>query len=145
LGELLQGGELLLLSGQLGSGKTCLTQGVAWGIGVKEHARSPTFVLVSEYQGRVPLYHVDLYRIDELMEMEELGLEEYFQRRGVCVIEWAEKATLLLPQENLSITLETTGPQERLIGLSARGVHYETLLNKLRASYAHGLKAPAGG
>ena len=74
LGELMEGGELVLMVGDLGAGKTCLTQGIAWGLGVNEYARSPTFVLVSEYEGRHTLFHADLYRVDDPLEMEDPGV-----------------------------------------------------------------------
>ena len=136
LGKLTQGGELVLMTGGLGAGKTCLTQGIAWGLGVQEHARSPTFVLVSEYQGRHTLYHVDLYRIDDILEMEELGLEEIFAGDGVCVIEWAEKAEPILPPEHLRISMLVTGPEERAITITANGPGHLALLDKLKTSYA---------
>ena len=135
IGELLKGGELILMNGGLGAGKTCLTQGIAWGLGVKEHARSPTFVLVAEYQGRVTLYHVDLYRIDDLQEMEDLGLEEIVSNNGVCVIEWAEKAELILPSKGLEISIEVTGPEDRCITIAAKGHDHLVLLQKINASH----------
>ena len=95
LGEVMGGGELVLMSGDLGAGKTCMTQGIAWGLGVNEHARSPTFVLVSEYEGRHTLFHADLYRVDDPLEAEDLGLDETYGNGGVCVVEWAEKADSL--------------------------------------------------
>ena len=131
LASTFEGGEVILLTGGLGAGKTCLTQGLAWGLGVQEHARSPTFVLISEYRGRLTLYHVDLYRLDDVNEIEDLGLDDYLGGDGVCVIEWAEKATPLLPQENLTITLETTGPNQRILTLEGSGERYEAMLERL--------------
>src|SRR5947207_11674106 len=119
LGELLRGGELLLLEGQLGTGKTTFTQGLAKGMGITEVINSPTFTLLKEYEGRpVPvaqdeqnavqqqrmrpaLYHFDLYRLDYPEEIVDLGFEDYFfSTDSVCVVEWAEKADLLWPNEH---------------------------------------------
>ena len=125
------GGEVLLLSGTLGAGKTCLTQGIAWGLGIREHARSPTFVLASEYQGRLTLYHMDLYRLDDLMEIDDLGLDEYLFGEGVCVIEWAEKGVGVLPEEGLKIRIEVKGENDRELTLEAHGDRYERLLDQL--------------
>ncbi|MEE9248222.1 MAG: tRNA (adenosine(37)-N6)-threonylcarbamoyltransferase complex ATPase subunit type 1 TsaE [Dehalococcoidia bacterium] len=141
LGEALEGCEALLMTGELGAGKTCLTQGIAWGLGVGEYARSPTFVLISEYQGRMTLYHIDLYRLDDIKEMEDLGLEEYFERGGVCVVEWAEKAAPILPPENLAIKIDVDGVNNRTITLEARGQRHQALLDRLSASFS----APGSG
>ena len=94
LGQWLQPGDIVLLFGDLGSGKTTLTQGLCRGLGLgqEEYIRSPTFTLINEYQGTVPIYHIDLYRLDTFKEIEALGLEEIlFERQGVCIVEWAEK------------------------------------------------------
>ena len=103
IGEVVLPGDILLLSGDLGVGKTCLTQGIAWGLGIKEYAVSPSFVLVRELYGRLPLYHIDLYRLDHIEEIEDLGLDDYLYGRGVCVVEWAEKGLAVLPTEHLLI------------------------------------------
>ncbi len=136
LGEALEGGEALLMTGELGAGKTCLTLGIALGLGVVEYARSPTFVLIAEYQGRMTLYHIDLYRLDDILEMEDLGLQEYFDRGDVCVVEWAEKAGPLLPQENLAIKIDVAGIDKRTITLEARGQRHQALLDRLSASFS---------
>ena len=133
LGKLAMGGDIFLLTGDLGSGKTCLTQGIAWGLGVEEHAFSPTFVLVREYRGRLPLYHIDLYRLDRIEEIIDLALEQYFDNEGVCVVEWAEKGKEVLPDENLLIKLEYTSPTDRLLLLEPHGERYEQLLKFLKA------------
>ncbi len=86
LGELAREGDVILLVGDLGSGKTCLTQGIAWGLGIADYALSPTFVIMRELHGRLPLYHVDLYRIDRLAETEDLGLDDYLYGHGVTVL-----------------------------------------------------------
>jgi tRNA threonylcarbamoyladenosine biosynthesis protein TsaE len=92
-------GDILLLTGPLGAGKTCLTQGIAWGLEVAAHPRSPTFVLITRYQGRLTLHHMDLYRINDPLEAWDLGLEEYLSGDGVCVIEWADQAEELFAEE----------------------------------------------
>ena len=131
LGELAQVGDVFLLTGSLGSGKTCLTQGIAWGLGVKEYAFSPSFVIVREYHGRLPLYHIDFYRLDRIEEIVDLGLDEYFYGNGVCVIEWAEKGITVLPQENLLIRLSYISDTERSLSLEPKGKRYSELLKSL--------------
>ncbi|MCX6011944.1 MAG: tRNA (adenosine(37)-N6)-threonylcarbamoyltransferase complex ATPase subunit type 1 TsaE, partial [Chloroflexi bacterium] len=91
LGKMAGPGDLFLLSGQLGAGKTCFTQGIAIGLSIKDYVSSPTFVLVKEYKGRIPLYHIDFYRLDNITDLIDLGLDDYIYGNGVCVIEWAEK------------------------------------------------------
>ncbi len=94
IGELALAGDVFLLAGELGAGKTCLTQGIAWGLGINEYTLSPTFVIMRELYGRLPLYHIDLYRLDRIEESLDLGLDDYLYGRGVCVIEWAENRRL---------------------------------------------------
>ncbi len=106
IGEQAQPGDIYLLIGPLGAGKTCLTQGIAWGLGVAGHPRSPTFVLMTRYQGRLTLHHMDLYRINDPLEAWDLGLEEYLSGDGVCVIEWADQAEELFPEDALWINLD---------------------------------------
>ena len=131
LGELAQAGDVFLLTGNLGSGKTCLTQGIAWGLGVKEYAFSPSFIIAREYHGRLLLYHIDLYRLDRIEEIVDLGLDEYFYGGGVCVIEWAEKGITVLPQENLLVKLSYISDTERSLSLEPQGKRYSQLLKFL--------------
>jgi len=136
LGSIARPGDLLLLSGPLGSGKTCLVQGVTFGLGVKEYARSPSFIIVSRYRGRLDLYHVDLYRLEDLREVIDLGLEEYLAGEGVCVVEWAEKAVALFPEEHIWIELAYgEAENERRIDLEARGGRYQEVLTVLARQY----------
>ncbi len=130
IGRKLGGGEIIALSGDLGAGKTCLTQGLALGLGIdpREYVASPSFALIKEYQGRIPLYHIDLFRIPGHKEVEELGYEEYFYGEGVTVIEWAEKAGSLLPEEYLSIKLVSLGKNQRQISLNPLGQRYREVL-----------------
>ncbi len=106
LGERAQAGDVFLLCGPLGAGKTCLTQGIAWGLEVKEYARSPTFVLMTRYRGRLTLYHFDLYRINDPLEAWDLGLDEQLFGDGACVVEWAERAEEVFPEDCLWIDLD---------------------------------------
>ncbi|BCJ97389.1 tRNA (adenosine(37)-N6)-threonylcarbamoyltransferase complex ATPase subunit type 1 TsaE [Anaerocolumna chitinilytica] len=107
LGEQAKSGEIYCLSGDLGTGKTVFTQGFARGLGITEPVNSPTFTIVSEYEeGRLPLYHFDVYRIEDIEEMEEIGYEDYFYGEGVCLVEWAELIKELLPETLTSITIE---------------------------------------
>ena len=133
LGAVLFSGAVVALIGQLGAGKTHLTRAVAEGLGVKNPAavNSPTFVLIQEYPGRVPVYHFDTYRLGSSREFAELGVEEYFASNGVCLIEWADKVTETLPNERLTITLHATGPTSRIIELEAIGERYEAVLKAL--------------
>ena len=131
LGETARPGDFFLLSGALGAGKTCLTQGIAWGVGVQEHARSPSFVLVTQYQGRCRVYHVDLYRLDDPREVQDLGLEEEFAS-GVWVVEWADKAAEVFPADHLAVLLEETGESQRLLHLQAHGPRAGQLLAHLQ-------------
>ena len=131
LGQYAEAGDVFLLSGELGAGKTCLTQGIAKGLGVDGYVRSPTFVLVSVHQGRLPLYHIDIYRLDEVAEVVDLGLEEYLAGDGVSVIEWASKALEVFPQPYVLVTLTYEGENERLIQLEAMGERYESLLSQV--------------
>jgi len=128
LGKLAQAGDVFLLTGNLGSGKTCLTQGIAWGLGVKEYAFSPSFVLVREYHGRLPLYHIDLYRLERIEEIVDLRLEEYLYGEGLCVIEWAEKGMEVMPEEHLMVKLGYISPAERSLSLEPQGGRYQQLL-----------------
>jgi tRNA threonylcarbamoyladenosine biosynthesis protein TsaE len=132
LGKLAQAGDVYLLTGNLGSGKTCLTQGIAWGLGVKEYAFSPSFVIVREYHGRLPLYHIDLYRLDRIEEIIDLVLEEYFYGDGICVVEWAEKGMDVMPQENLLIKINYISTTDRSLDVEANGEPYAQLLESLK-------------
>ena len=132
LGELAQPGDIYLLSGDLGVGKTCLTQGIAWGLGSQEYALSPTFVLMRELHGRLPVYHIDLYRLDQIQEISDLGLDDYLYGQGICVIEWAEKGLSVLPGEHLLVTISYSGDNQRNLELNSQGKHYSKLLSSLR-------------
>lgn len=130
-GELALPGDVFLLTGNLGAGKTCFTQGVAWGLGIEDYVMSPSFVIVRELHGRLTLYHIDLYRLEQLEETLDLGLDDYFYGGGVCVIEWAEKAMDILPREHLLIEIDYLGDMERSFLLKPNGRRYEELAAQL--------------
>jgi len=134
LGRLAQAGDLLLLVGSLGAGKTCLTQGIAWGLGVEGYATSPSFVVINQYWGRLPLYHIDLYRLDSIDEIVELGLEDYLYGTGVCVVEWAEKALAVLPTEHLLITMSFLSDTSRNLVLKPNGQRYLEMLSQINTT-----------
>jgi len=132
IGELALPGDIFLLVGGLGTGKTCLTQGIAWGLGIKEYATSPSFVLVRELHGRLPLYHIDLYRLDHIEEIEDLGLDDYLYGDGVCVVEWAERGLSVLPIEHLLIQISYLSDTERRFQLKPSGKRYLKILAQLK-------------
>ncbi len=132
LGELAQAGDIYLLSGNLGAGKTCLTQGIARGLGSQDYALSPTFVLMRELQGRLPLYHIDLYRLDHIEEIADLGLDDYLYGEGICVIEWAEKGLSILPAEHLLIKIDYLSDTERCLEFIPHGKRYEKIIAGLK-------------
>ena len=107
-------GTVIALTGELGAGKTVIAKGLGRGLGVKEDVISPTFNYVLEYAGRVPFFHADLYRIEAVATFEAMGLDEYFDREGVFVIEWAERAATILPPGTIWITLEPDGGARRI-------------------------------
>jgi tRNA threonylcarbamoyladenosine biosynthesis protein TsaE len=107
LGELVQAGDVMCLSGDLGAGKTTFTQGLARGLGVTEPVSSPTFTIIKEYdEGRIPLYHMDIYRLGENAVMEDLGWDDYFYGSGISVVEWAEWLEELLPEDRINLTIK---------------------------------------
>lgn len=122
----------ILLEGQLGAGKTTFTKGVAEALGIKRIIKSPTYTLIKEYtDGRLPLYHMDLYRMED-MEDEDLGLEEYFYGEGVTLVEWGSFMQEDLPDTFLKITISVNSEtEERQIKLEAHGQDYEELLKKV--------------
>lgn len=126
LASRLRAGDVVALTGELGSGKTTFVQGLAAGLGVPAgRVASPSFVLVREYQGRIPLYHADLFRLEGLADAETVGLEEYFEAGGVTVIEWANRIPELLPEDHLEVAFEVSGPSERRLRLIPHGKGYE--------------------
>ncbi|WEG17214.1 tRNA (adenosine(37)-N6)-threonylcarbamoyltransferase complex ATPase subunit type 1 TsaE [Alkalihalophilus pseudofirmus] len=135
VGELVQAGDVLTLEGDLGAGKTSFTKGLAKGLGVTRVVSSPTFTIIKEYKGRIPLYHMDVYRLDE--GAEELGLEEYFEGEGVSVIEWASIIREQLPNDRLDIVITHAGDTTRELSFFASGIRYEQLSKELATWATH--------
>jgi tRNA threonylcarbamoyladenosine biosynthesis protein TsaE len=135
LGRLVESGDIILLAGVLGAGKTCLTQGLARGLGINETTPSPTFVIMREFAGRLPLYHMDFYRL-EFNEIDDLGLDDYLYGRGVCAIEWADRGLAIMPAEHLLIEMDYLGENERRLRLTPSGAHYEALVVRLKKALA---------
>ena len=132
IGELALPGDVFLLVGDLGTGKTCLTQGIAWGLNIQEYALSPSFVVVRELRGRLPLYHIDLFRLDHIEEIVELGLDDYIYGNGVCVVEWAEKGISVFPAERLLIQIDYLSDTERSFQLKPCGKRYHKIVKQLK-------------
>ena len=136
LGALLKGGEVVCLEGPLGAGKTCLAQGIGRGWGVSQTLTSPTFVLVREYarpESIATLYHIDLYRISGAAEVLTLGIEEMMgDPHAICVIEWAERARSMIPEDHLWLALELADATRRTINLSGHGKRHEALVQEFR-------------
>jgi tRNA threonylcarbamoyladenosine biosynthesis protein TsaE len=117
LGRTLQAGDVVALTGELGAGKTCFIQGLVRGLGAPVQATSPTFVLINEYRGRVPIHHVDAYRTESLGELLDLGLPELFDEEAVSVVEWADKLEPLLPPRTIRVHIRGVGPEPRRIAI----------------------------
>ena len=134
LGKLLQGGEIIGLVGELGTGKTCFVRGLTEGLEVSHETwiRSPTFTLVNEYHGRLPIYHIDLYRIESTDELEELNLREYLYSNGVSLIEWFEYFPAGEVDDHLEIKLAYREGSKRQVTFIPHGARYEELVNALR-------------
>ena len=115
LGSLLTPGSVVALTGPLGSGKTTFVKGIARSLGITEDITSPTFTIISEYEGRLPLFHMDLYRISGEEELEDTGGVELMSGNGISVIEWAENAEETLPEDTIHVTFEIIGGEERKI------------------------------
>ena len=143
LGRLLEPGDVLLLQGELGSGKTMLTQGIGQGLAVEEPVKSSSYVLLNEYHGRLTLYHADLYRLEEPAQVAELALEEVAEP-GVLAVEWPERAWEELPPEHLLVRIEEEGLRERRLAFVPRGERYEQLARRMAARRRGRRKAADG-
>nr|WP_027365379.1 tRNA (adenosine(37)-N6)-threonylcarbamoyltransferase complex ATPase subunit type 1 TsaE [Desulfotruncus alcoholivorax] len=134
LGSLLQPGDIITLNGELGAGKTCLAKGIANGLGIAGHITSPTFTLINEYPGKIPLYHMDVYRLGSPGEFEDLGYEEYFYGSGVTLIEWAGLVEEYLPPNRLDIFInKPAGKDEcRQVHFVAYGSRFTHMIKELK-------------
>lgn len=137
LAPLLEAGDVLLLQGELGAGKTCFAQGIGAGLKVAEAVKSSSFVLVNEYNGRLHVYHADLFRLEDPQQVFELGLEEN-ARDGLLLVEWPDRAPQELPPEHLMVRFESSGAKSRRIMFEAAGSHYEDVLDRFEAAVKRG-------
>ena len=135
IGAAAQPGDLFLLTGPLGAGKTCLTQGIAWGLGVKERPRSPTFVLLARYRGRVNIHHADLFRIEGTADALSLGLDDCLNDEDVCIVEWADRAPELFVEPSLRVAMDHHPDQNNTRTITLRTDHsrYRPILQALAA------------
>lgn len=130
LGVRLQAGDVLLLRGDLGSGKTAFTQGLAGGLGITQHVKSPSFILAAQYNGRLPLYHADFYRLTDPAQAAELGFEEE-ARIGVLVVEWPERAPGEMPDDHVLVEFAHVSQDERMLKFEAAGQRAFALIAEL--------------
>ncbi|XUX00107.1 MAG: tRNA (adenosine(37)-N6)-threonylcarbamoyltransferase complex ATPase subunit type 1 TsaE [Dehalogenimonas sp.] len=135
IGKEFRPGDIILLAGPLGAGKTTLVKGMAKGLGVTGSVLSPTFVLARELEGRLKMYHVDLYRLEKMPEITDLGLDDYLYGDDITVIEWADRAETLWPDDHLRIDLEYTADKARKLKITAHGKRYHEMLDKLALKF----------
>lgn len=135
LGELLNSGDIVCLTGDLGTGKTAFTNGIARALGIEDYITSPTFTIVNEYKTEIPLYHFDVYRIADPDEMYDIGFEEYLYGDGVVVIEWAELIKDILPKELIWVKIDkelNSGLDARVIGIDFQGEKYKGYIDRIK-------------
>jgi len=133
IGSLLNRGDIVCLTGDLGAGKTTLTKAIALGLQVHEDVTSPTFTIINEYMGKLPVYHFDVYRVNTIEEMYDLGYEEYFYGDGVCIIEWASRIEEIIPQDVLWIDIKLGAEENtRIIHFSSGSEEMEKIIEELR-------------
>jgi tRNA threonylcarbamoyladenosine biosynthesis protein TsaE len=134
LGKLLQGGEIIALIGELGTGKTCFVRGVTQGLDVGSDAwiRSPTFTLINEYHGRLPVYHIDLYRVETRNQLEGLNLREYLYSDGVSLIEWFDHLPADEADEYLELRIAYADSVKRELNFTAHGERYQKIIESLK-------------
>ncbi|MBP2079990.1 tRNA (adenosine(37)-N6)-threonylcarbamoyltransferase complex ATPase subunit type 1 TsaE [Oceanobacillus polygoni] len=129
LATMLKPGDVITLEGELGAGKTTFTKGLAKGLGIKRNISSPTFTIIKEYEGRLPLYHMDVYRLEH--SDEDIGFDEYFHGNGVTVVEWAHFIEEFLPNERLAIRIGYMDGDKRILEFTASGAYFEQIMNEL--------------
>ena len=134
IGSLLKAGDVVALMGQLGAGKTYLTKGIAEGQGVKDRKEvtSPSYVLIKQYMGRIPIYHFDAYRVKSPGEMYDIDCVGFFWGEGISIIEWADKVMECLPDDFIKITIETVGETSRDIHISYQGEKYRNFMEEFK-------------
>jgi tRNA threonylcarbamoyladenosine biosynthesis protein TsaE len=142
IGSRLRSGDVVALVGELWAGKTQLIKGLAAGVGMRNstYISSPSFTLINEYPGKIPFYHIDLFRLEREKEAEELGLEDYFQGGGVTAIEWADRIPSLLPKEMLFIHIAYAGKNTRSIEIIGKEKRFEDLVDQMR-SFEFGVRS----
>lgn len=131
IGRALKGGEVIAMTGDLGAGKTTITKSIAQGLEVDDYITSPTFTIVNEYEGRLKLYHFDVYRITNIEEMYDLGYEEYFDSGGVTVIEWSNLIEEILPKDRINIEIEYIDEKSRKVSITGEGADFLNLEEEL--------------
>ena len=132
IGRCIEGGTVICLDGDLGVGKTALTQFIAKELGVDEYITSPTFTIIKEYEGRLPIYHMDVYRIDSEEGMYDLGYDEYIYSEGVTIIEWSHLIENILPEERINIEIKRVDEQGRLFTVDGKGRVFKKLAEELK-------------
>lgn len=132
IGKCIEKGSVICLDGDLGVGKTALTQFIAKELGIKEYIVSPTFTIIKEYQGKFPFYHMDAYRINSEDEMRDLGCDEYIYSEGVTVIEWSRLIEGVLPDQRINIEIKRIDDTKREIEIEGKGQVYEKLIEELK-------------
>lgn len=122
LAFVLKAGDIIAMSGDLGAGKTAFIRGMARGLGVKSRVTSPTYTIVNEYEGDIPLFHFDMYRLADADELYDIGWYDYLNRGGVCAIEWSENVLETLPENCIRVKIEVTGLESRTIEITGAGL-----------------------
>lgn len=137
LGELCEPGDIICLDGELGAGKTTLAQSIAVGVGIdeREYVTSPSFAVLHEYRGSIPLYHMDFYRLFDSDDILDLGLEEYFYLSGVTMIEWPQRAQSIIPEGNLLVSLTVLDEDSRAVSCSSSSLKWQEKLKQLHGRY----------
>lgn len=136
LGENLKAGDVVCLNGDLGAGKTTLTKSIAKGLGIDDYVTSPTFTIVNEYYGKIDLYHIDTYRLDDMVDVDYLGFDEYFYSDGVTIVEWAEKIRDALPEEYMEINIKSHD-DKRDLDINYVGNRFDELKEKLDEGFGN--------
>ena len=136
LGRLLASGHVIALVGELGAGKTTLVKGIVQGLGIENRraVKSPTFSLMHRYEGRIPIYHFDAYRLEDVQDMFDIGSDEIIYGDGVSIVEWADKVSGCLPEKYLKITLTAVSKNERNIELQSYGKCYDEIISTIATS-----------